>query len=242
VHDKNKALDSLCLIVLFIFATGLFCRAEEGAVGRWEGSIQIPDRELTLIVDLAQGKDGAWIGSIIMPGFDVKGKALKDIIVKGSEVSFALATGRGLQATLKGNVGSDGTLAGDFVEAGSTAHFALKRIGPPQVESPPRNTAISKELEGEWQGQFEIYGTPRKVTIKLVNQGDKGAAAEFIVVGRKTTMLPVDLVSQQGTFVTIESHETGISYEGAFNSKSGEIKGTFFQAAIEIPLVLKRAK
>src|ERR1700731_3223191 len=96
------------LAASFLLASTTVFRAEESASGRWEGSVQIPDRELTLIVDLAQTENGAWTGSVIIPGFDVKGKAVNDLAVKGSEVSFAIATGRGLQAVLKGHVAADG--------------------------------------------------------------------------------------------------------------------------------------
>ena len=224
----------------FLLASTTVCRAEESASGRWEGSVQIPGRELTLIVDLAQDGQGSWIGSIIIPGLDVKGALLTEIAVKGSGASFAIKTARGLEATLKGNLNADGTLAGNFVEAGNTAPFVLKKTGPPQVEASPRNTAIAKELEGEWKGEYELYGYPRKVTIKLVNHGAVGARAEFMVVGKKTNNLPVDLVTQEGDFLTIDSHETGISYEGRF--RKDEIKGTFTQAGIELPLVLRRAQ
>ena len=230
------------LAASFLLASTTVFRAEESASGRWEGSVQIPDRDLTLIVDLAQTENGAWTGSVIIPGFDVKGKAVNDLAVIGSEVSFAIATGRGLQAVLKGHIAADGTLAGEFAQAGNTARFVLKKTGPPQVELPLRSTAVSKEIEGQWKGQYELSGYPRKVTIKVVNRGSEGAAADFVVVGRKTTTLPVDLVRQEGTLLTIDSHETGISYEGRFNPESGEIKGTFNQGAIEIPLVLQRAK
>jgi hypothetical protein len=217
-------------------------RAEESASGRWEGSMQIPGRELTLIVDLAQDSHGSWIGSVIIPGLDIKGAPLTKIAVKDSGASFTIKTARGLEATLKGNLNADGILAGDFVEAGNTAPFVLKKTGPPQVEVLPRSTAISKELEGEWKGEYELFGSPRKVTIKLVNRGAEGAAAEFVIVGKKTNNLPVDLVTQEGDLLTIDSHESGISYEGRFNKATSEIKGTFIQAGIELPLVLRRAK
>jgi hypothetical protein len=225
-----------------LLASVTVCRSEESASGRWEGSVQIPERELTLIVDLAQTENGAWAGSVIIPGFDVKGKAVNDLAVKGSEVSFAITTGRGLQAALKGHVEADGTLAGDFAQAGNTARFVLKKTGPPQVELPPQSTAVSKEIEGQWKGQFELYGYPRKVTIKLTNREGEGASAEFVIVGRKTTTLPIDLVTQEGDSLTIDSHETGISYQGRFNKEAAEIKGTFIQGAIELLLVLHRAK
>jgi hypothetical protein len=50
-------------------------------------------------------------------GLEVKGALLKEIAVKDSGASFTIKTARGLEATLKGNLNADGTLAGDFVEA-----------------------------------------------------------------------------------------------------------------------------
>ena len=55
------------LIMILIVAAALPCRAEDAISGRWEGTARIPDDELTVIVDLAQ-ENGAWVGSIIIPG------------------------------------------------------------------------------------------------------------------------------------------------------------------------------
>jgi hypothetical protein len=46
------------LTLIFIFSSALLCQAQETATGRWEGSIKIPERELKLIVDLAQESGG----------------------------------------------------------------------------------------------------------------------------------------------------------------------------------------
>jgi hypothetical protein len=236
---KRSILGLAAAALLLAFVT--VCRAAEIVAGRWEGLVQIPDRELKLIIDLAQNDEGAWIGSVIIPGLNVKGTPLMDIAVKNSEMSFAIeSSGRGLPAAFRADMNADGTLTGHFVQAGNTAPFVLKRTGPPEVELPQRSTAIAKELEGEWKGEYELYGYPRKVTIKLVNHGTDGARAEFMVVGKKTSNLPVDLVTQEGDFLTIDSHETAISYEGRF--RKDEINGTFTQAGIELPLVLRRAQ
>jgi len=225
-----------------LLASVTVCRADESASGRWEGSVQIPDRELTLIVDLAQTGNGAWTGSVIIPGLDIKGALLTEIAVQDSSASFAIKTARGLQATFKGNLNADETLAGNFMEGGNTAPFVLKKTGPPQVEVLPRSTPISKEFEGEWKGEYELYGYPRHVTLRLVNRGAEGAAADLVVIGKKTNNLPVDLVTQEGGLLMIDSHETGISYEGRLNKDATEINGSFIQAAIEFPLILRRAK
>ena len=99
-------------------------------------------------------------------------------------------------------------------------------------------TAIAKEIEGEWKGGYQLFGYPRKVTIKLQNRGPEGATADFVIVGRKENKLPVDRVVQQGEFVTVDSHETGLSFEG--RARKDEIQGTIFQGPLEIPVTLRR--
>jgi hypothetical protein len=230
------------LIFLFVFASVLICRAEDKASGRWEGVVQIPDRELQVVVDLAKAGGGPWQGSIIIPGLNLPGAQLVDIAVQGSDASFGIKTGRGLDATFKGHVGADGTLSGDFLQAENRATFILKKIGPPQVKAPVRSTLVTKEIEGEWTGEYQIFGTPRHVTLKLANGAENSATAELVVVGRKVNNLPVDLVTQEGDLITIESHQTGIGYEGRFNKETNEIKGTFMQGTVELPLVLHKTK
>ncbi len=233
------------LITTLFFASALLCTAAEIPAGRWEGSIQIPGRELNVIVDLAQGETGAWIGSVIVPGLDIKGTPLADIVVKGSETDFAFKNALGGQvdeAKFRARVNEKGALVGDFLQGGNSAPFALEKTGPPQVELPAKSTAVVKELEGEWIGEYELLGYPRHVTIRLTNHAGGGATADFVVVGKKTNNLPVDLVIQQEDFIRIESHETGINYEGRFRKEGGVINGTLAQGPLEIPLVVHRAK
>jgi hypothetical protein len=229
---------------ILLLASSLLSRAEENAVGRWEGSVQIPGRELVLIVDLAKdpGDGGGWQGSITVPGLGLKGAPLSDITVKPGDIAFAIKSALADQhagpAKFQARFVGDGKLAGNFEQAGNTAPFALEKIGPSQVESPPHSSAIAKEIEGEWKGGYELFGFPRKVTIKLQNRGAEGASAEFVIVGRKENKLPVDHVVQEGEFLTIDSHETGLSFEG--RASKGEIKGTILQGPLEIPVTLRR--
>ena len=227
---------------IIVVCSALFVRADEIAAGRWEGSAQIRGREMNFVIDLAPAKDG-WTGSIIIPGMGVKGGALSDIAINGADASFsiktALADRRLGPAKFKGRV-VDQKLSGDFMQGGHTAPFTLVKMGPPQVEQAPQNTAISKTLEGEWKGEYEIFGYPRKVTIKFQNRAADGATADFLIVGRKENHLPVDLVRQEADFVSVDSHETGLSFEGRVSGD--EIKGTVTQGPLEIPVVMRRSK
>ena len=230
---------------ILLLASALVSRADENAAGRWEGTVKIPSRELVLVVDLAAGSgdSGGWQGSITVPELGIKGAPLTDIGVKSDTVVFsiksALADQRAGPAKFNGHFVGEGKLTGDFLQAGNSAPFALEKTGPPQVEPPPHSTAIAKEIEGEWKGGYELFGYPRKVTIKLQNHGAEGATAEFVIVGRKENKLPVDHVVQEGEFLTIDSHETGLSFEG--RTRNGEIQGTILQGPLEIPVTLRRS-
>ena len=224
------------LITILIVAAALPCRAEDVISGRWEGTARVPDDELTVVVDLAQ-ENSAWVGSIIIPGLGLKGAPLTEIKVQPFDVNFAVKGALGIELNL--HLVSNNKLAGNFEQAGNRAPATLQKTGPPQVEYPPRNTPVAKELEGEWKGDYQMLGYTRHVSIKFANHPD-GATADFVVVGRKHNVLPVDLVTQEGDLVTVDSHEMGFSFEGRL--RNGKLTGAIRQAAIETPLVLVRAK
>jgi len=224
------------LIMILIVAAASPCRAEDVVSGRWEGTARIPDDELTVVVDLAQ-ENSAWVGSIIIPGLGLKGVPLTDIKVQPADVNFAVKGALGIALNL--HLVSNNKLAGNFEQAGNRAPTTLQKTGPPQVEYPPRNTPVAKELEGEWKGDNEMLGYTRHVSIKFANHPD-GATADFVIVGRKHNVLPVDLVTQEGDLVTVDSHEMGFTFEGRL--RDGKLSGAIRQAAMETPLVLVRAK
>ena len=230
-----KAL--LRIIALVVSAIGLPCGAEEVMSGRWEGVAAVPDNELNVIVDLAQEK-GAWNGSIIIPGLDVKGVPLTEIAVQPPDVSFAVKGPLGIQLKLR--LHADNKMTGNFEQAGNRAAITLQKAGPPQVERPPGNTAVAKDIEGEWKGDYEMLGYTRHVSLKFINRGVEGAAVEFVIVGRKHNNLPVDLVTQENDLVTVDSHDVGFSFEGRL--RDGKLTGVIRQGAIETPLVLQRSE
>jgi hypothetical protein len=225
------------LLAIVVFAAALPCHGEEAISGRWEGTTVIPDDELIVVVDLAQ-ENGAWTGSITIPGLDVKGIPLTDIAVKQPNVSFSVKGTLGIRMKLQ--LDGNGKLTGNFEQAGNRALTTLQKTGSPQVEHPPRNTPIAKELEGEWKGDYQMLGYTRHVSIKFTNRGANGAAAEFVIIGRRTNNLPVDLVTQEGDLVSVDSHEIGFSFEGRL--RDGKLGGAIRQGAIETPLMLERAK
>jgi hypothetical protein len=218
--------------------------ASPSAVGRWEGSAHIPGKELQLVVDLAPDRSGAWSGSIIVPGLGIKGAPLSNIVVTDTAVTFDVPGALGGEpygpARFKADLIADARMKGEMAQAGNRAEFFLAKVGPPQVESPLRSTRVGRELEARWSGEFELGGYPRQITITLENHADRGASATFVVVGKRTTELPVDLVLQDGAILRVESQANQVVFEGRIDNDRGEIRGTIELGSTELPLVLRR--
>lgn len=233
------------IVFIVLFACATFARAAENPAGRWEGKIQVLEEELILVVDLAQDNAGAWTGSITLPGLNIKGATLTEIAVTGSELNLAIKSALSSQsagpAKLAGHLAGD-TWTGNFLQGGNSAPFSLHKAGTAQVEEVVHSSAISHELEGEWKGEYELFGYKRSVSLKLSNRGKNSGTADFVVVGKRVNNLPVDLVTQEGNFLTVESHETGLSFEGKFLKESNELAGVIIQGGIEAPLVLHHEK
>lgn len=227
------------LVSALLIASAWFCRAAEPAAGRWEGAIEIPGLELPLVIDLAQDAAGQWTGSAVLPGLGIKGAPLADIVAGDAGVRFSLKGALG-DPKFTAHAGAGDTLTGDFALAGNTAAFTLHKTGPPQVEPPRRSNPVARELEGEWRGEFELFGNKLRARLTLTNQ-PAGTAAKFVVGNKHDTDLPVDFVTQEGEWLTLDAHAYGIGYEGRFHADNHEIVGTFSQGGLESPLVFHRS-
>lgn len=220
------------------------CMAADAPAGRWEGMALVPDFPLHVVVDLDHDAAGTWIGSIIIPELSVSGVQLTDVGVHDADVSFAikgaLADPQAGPAKFQARLGANGSMSGNFTQAGNSAALSLTRTGSAQVEPPARSTAVASELEGKWVGDYELMGYSRHVTLNLANHANAPATAEFVIVGKKVNNLPVDLLTQDGAFLRVESNEIGINFEGRFRKDTNEISGTCQQGPFEVPLVLHR--
>jgi len=232
------------LTLFLVLASAACLHADDKVAGRWEGSAKIPGEDLKLIVDLASGDAGKWNGSLSIPALQLRGAFLDAIAINGTDIAFvvktALADQHLGQAKFHGQLSGDGKFAGEFTQGGNTAPFTLSKTGPAQVETPPHSTSIKAEWEGTWKGTYEALGYSRSVTLKLMNRGADGAGAEWEIIGKRDNKLLVDLVVQNGAFVTVDSHETGLSFEGSL--ANNEIKGIITQGPYESAVTLHHDK
>ncbi|MFN0183836.1 MAG: hypothetical protein ACKVQR_08470 [Aquabacterium sp.] len=224
-------------------ATALAAAAPDPA-GRWDGVAQVPGAPQRLVVDLARGPGGAWIGSVTLPGRGVKGAPLVDLVVDAGGVRAGLSAAFPFPIEpaprLSLQPAADGTLAGRFEVGGHVAALSLARSGPPQVDRPVPGTGVLPELQGQWRGRYELGGVPRDVTLQLANGGDGLARGRLRIVGRRTSELAVDHVTQGREYIVLLAQAVGFRIEGRFDAAAGRIDGGIVQGPFEAPLVLLR--
>src|SRR5256885_1083603 len=114
-HDMTPLRSTAVLAAALVLASVpvLAAGASPGLAGHWEGAIAIPGAAMSILVDIAKGADGAFIGTIDIPAQQAKGLKLTGVKA-GDPASFAIDGVPGTP-TFSGSISSDGIhLAGTF--------------------------------------------------------------------------------------------------------------------------------
>ncbi|MBM3814484.1 MAG: hypothetical protein FJW20_22900 [Acidimicrobiia bacterium] len=204
--------------------------------GHWKGSIQTPNGELDVEIDLAQDGDKGWIGSLSIPSQNAKGLGLLNVAVKEGSISFALkAPG---QPRFQGTIDKEGgKMTGQFIQSGTEMTFQLTRTGEAKVEKPVRNAALSKELEGTWEGTLDTPQGSLRLRVVLSNEAGAGTGSLFSV-DQGNTELPIARITQKDAAVILEVPLIDGGFRGEL--KGNEMAGEWSQRGNSLPLQLTK--
>lgn len=181
--------------------------APEEFAGHWEGALQIPGAELTILVDLTREGD-QWSGTIDIPMQGAKGMKLSDIRVEPPAVHFAIAG-------VPGDPIFDGTLAdsritGTLRQSGNQVPFYLGRekvAGPERPQEPkPPFPYVSEEVTYR-NGEITLAGTlaipagkgPFPAALLLSGSGSQDR--DETVFGHKPFLVLSDALARAGIAV-----------------------------------------
>lgn len=207
--------------------------------GHWTGTIQIPDREVAIEIDLAKGGSGDLGGTIGVPSQNLKGLPLLKVVVDGSAVSFHARSDQ----TFAGRLSDDAqSMSGDFTINGSTLPFSLVRSGDAKLDAPLTSPPITKELEGTWSGSVEVGGTRLRVVLAMANQADgRAATGRLIHLDEGGLEIPV-AISQKATHVTLQTAVVAGSFAGDLNASCTELAGTWTKGENSMPITFRRGQ
>jgi hypothetical protein len=213
--------------------------AQTGPAGHWEGTVQLPDRELQMMFDIAKDAKGAWIGSFSQPGQGVRNLPLNDLKVEEKSVKFRLAGGANspsIDCTSQATDAMKCTLTGP----GGSVDATMKRTGEAKVELPASSPAVSAALEGNWEGALDTPNGTLRLVVHFVNQPDKTVKATVDSPDQGAMGLPLSEVVEKGSAVEFQLRIAGGGFKGTL--KEGQLVGDWSQGGGSLPLTLKKAK
>lgn len=207
-----------------------------GAAAHWKGSIALPN-ELQIEVDLVK-QDAGWAGALTVPAQGLTGVPLTNVTVDGKAVSFVVSQIPG-SPTFKGTLSDDGaSLTGDFVHGPTSAAFTLARAGEGKIPPPPKNTAITKDIEGTWAGVLDAGGTMLRLTLRLASAPDGTSSGTLVSVDQGNAEIPIYAITQSGTHLDLIVLAVAGKYSG--DLKDGRLVGTWSQGPGQMPLEFAR--
>jgi len=231
---------TLLAALLFLTSSTLHAQTPVDPSGHWEGTIQIPDTQLDIELDLSKNSKGELAGTFGQPAQQVKGLPLSMIEVDGRGVRILLKGGP-QPTTFQATVADDGkSMTGTASQGGYSIPFTLTRTGEARIAAVPKSTPITKALEGTWNGTLETNGGPMRLIVKMANQPDGTAAGTVVSPDGSGVEIPIG-ISQNGSNVTIEVPSVAATFVGVLNDAGTEVTGTWTQSSNTLPLTLRHA-
>ena len=221
------------LSVAALLLASLLC-AQAGPAGHWEAEVtgDGPQR-IRVSLDLAQNAKSEWIASMGLPTADKTGLVVKDLAVNGKSVKFvALEL---MSARFDLTLGPDGSLKGTISGPGSQP-VEFKRTGEAKVELIPASPAVSKELEGDWEGSLKMPNGAFRMVFHFKNQPDKTVMPTFDTAN--ATNLPLNDVKQTGQKVEFGMRIAHGTFQGTLNKDGTELAGQFTHEENSVPMTL----
>jgi uncharacterized protein len=117
-----------------------------GLAGRWEGTVAVAGQKLGMVLRFS-GSGSDVKGQLDIPAQGATDLPLNNITVQAPKVHFEAFKGAGL-ATFDAELQNDGTLAGDFGQAGYRGTFTFQRAAAPApAAAPPTAVPVPYKVE-----------------------------------------------------------------------------------------------
>jgi hypothetical protein len=215
--------------------------AQTGPAGHWEGTLQVPNREIQVVVDLAQDAKGLWIGTFSQGNQNAPSVPLADIKVADKNVKFRIAAGGPNAPDFDCTLENPDSMSCTLTTPGGTLTSALKRTGEAKVDLPKSSPAVSAELEGNWEGALDTPNGSLRLVVHFKNQPDKTVKATLDSPDQNSMDLPLTDIVQNGTAVAFQLRLVNGGFKGTLNKEATQLAGEWTQGGNSLPLTLKKS-
>ena len=215
--------------------------AQTGPAGHWEGTLPVPNREIQIVVDLAQDAKGLWIGTFSQATQNGPTVPLADIKVDDKSVKFRIAAGGANAPDFDCGLENPGSMRCTLTTPGGALTSTLKRTGEAKVDLPKSSPAVSGELEGNWEGSLETPGGALKLVVHFKNQPDKTVKATLDSPDQNSVDLPLTDIVQKGPAVEFQLRLVNGGFKGTLNKEATQLGGEWTQGGNSLPLTLKKS-
>jgi hypothetical protein len=208
--------------------------------GHWEGRCTVNGSDLTLTLDLAKNEQSLWVASMGVPSEKATGLVVTDVDVNGSSVKFLAVELMMTRFDL--TLTPAATLKGTFTNPGATTPIEFTRTGDAHVELMPPSPAVSKDFEGDWEGNLAVGPSGGfQVVVHFGNQPDGTVEATFRNVTLGQDAVPINDVSQNGQNIAFGLRVGHASFQGTLNKDSTVLEGQLtHEGAPPMPLTLRK--
>jgi hypothetical protein len=176
-----------------------------------------------------------------VPQQNVSGLRVTDIVVDGQKMQFAapdVPNSPKFELTFSAD-----KMSGTFTVRETSMAVELKRTGEAKVDIDAPSPAVSKELEGDWDGAMTLPTAEksRALTVHFKNQPDQTVVATIDSPGRGIKGVLLSGVKQNGAAVEFFVRVGG-TFKGTLNKDGTELTGEWRQNATAAPLPVSLKK
>jgi hypothetical protein len=234
-----RSLSHVAPLICGVFLSAAF--AQSGPAGHWEGTVQLPDRDLQIVVDLAKDGKGAWIGTFAQTSQGVKNVPLADIRIDDKSAKFRISAGGANAPEFDCALESPTAMRCTLTTPGGSVTSSMKRTGDAKVELPKSSPAVGPELEGNWEGSVETPNGALRLAVHLKNQPDKTVKGTMDSLDQNAMDLPLNDIVQKGSAVEFQLSLVNGAYKGTLNKDATLLEGEWSQGGASLPLTLKKS-
>ncbi len=235
---KFTSLDRLLTAAALALLLACAAPAQTSPAGHWEGTLKADNRDITLGLDLARNAKSEWIASMSVPAEKATGLVVQDVSVNGNSVKFTAVELMMSKVDLA--LSPDGTMTGTISNRGMTQPIQFKRTGEANVQLTPASPAVSRDLEGDWEGSVQAPGRALKILFHFRNQPDGTVAATVDTPDSGAFGLPLNDVKQTGQKVELGMKIAHATFQGTLNPATGQLEGEFKHEDTGFPLTLRK--